>query len=144
MTSMHYRDRDLHTRNGDHARRAPQGCPDPEAWHRRLRQHLLAHDLTADAPLPTPPRADKARPTSKREIDPWLADMNEKIATVLGPKVRLLLKEHGVPQQQLADDLGMHLSTLADRLAGRKVFELGEALFLEEFFGIPIEELLNA
>jgi len=75
-------------------------------------------------------------------MDPWVADMTERINTLLGPRVRELLREHGVLQQQLADDLGIHLSTLADRLHNRKAFTLAEALYLEEFLDVSIRELL--
>lgn len=143
MSSIHHKDFDLHDPDGNHLAEVPAGISRPDAWMRRLRQHLIAHDMTAGLE-PEPAPVPKIRGRARRDtVDPWLAERAARIETVLGGRVRLLLREQRIAQQKFADDLGIPLSSLVDRLSGRVPFDLAEAMFIEEFFGVALEELLR-
>lgn len=140
MTSLHSRDHDLHKPNGEHYKNPPKNHPDPEAFASRLRKHVIAHEITPEA-APKEPRERKRRRADT--IDPWLAEKLDKVQGQLGAKVRELLRQQGVSQESFAAELGLSLSSLVDRLSGRSTFDLAEGLFLEQVFGIPLEELLK-
>lgn len=133
MTQFNYRDSDLH--DGDSHRLAGN---DP-AFNRRLALHHIAHEINdSGGPVSRPIAGD--HPDG---MDPWLVDIHDRVDSVLGARVRVLLRSHRIHQAQFARDLGLTLGALSDRLHGRVPFSLAEALYLCEQFGIDIDDLLG-
>jgi DNA-binding XRE family transcriptional regulator len=133
MTCFSYRDGDLHD---GRSHRTPTGAA---GFDRRLALHMIAHEIQQTGGLVDHPH----RAQHPDGMDPWLADITDRADSVLGARVRHLLREHGLSQQTFAATLGLTLGALSDRLSGRVPFSLAEAMFLCEEFGVTIDDLLG-
>jgi transcriptional regulator with XRE-family HTH domain len=68
--------------------------------------------------------------------------MTTNPTTALAANVRAEMARSGLPQQQLADALGLKQQGLSRRLAGRTPFSLDEAFAVADILGVPVSEIL--
>lgn len=59
-------------------------------------------------------------------------------------KVKTLMFEKNITQVDMANKLGIGISSLNRKLNGQNVWKLHEAKMISEMFGLPIEDLFFA
>lgn len=131
MSIMSTRDGIYHNAKGKHLK-----STDPE-MRRAIALHLIAHKIV-DGEDPEPIRNDWPTGT-----DPWIADTGDRVSSILGAKVRLLMAERGILQRDIAELMGITIGALSDRLAGRVEFSLAQGLWLESALDEPMDTLLG-
>lgn len=105
-----------------------------------MRKHLDRHELEARLPPPeVPTRPVKVVPGT----DEWLVEAKRAVRERLGSAVRELIERELMTNGELAEELGLSLSSMTDRLKGRSDFTLAEALFIERRFRVKLEKLLQ-
>lgn len=69
--------------------------------------------------------------------------MNDLAAGIAG-RVRELMDERGLTQQQVGDALGYSQQAISDRLRGRTRLGIEELVELADLFAVPLDALVSA
>lgn len=80
---------------------------------------------------------DRAHERAKKE-----ARLDRTPSRTAGVAIRVLLHQIGMTQEQLADGVGMSLSTLKRRLLGGS-FRIDELVAISNYLGVPLDDVLT-
>lgn len=77
-------------------------------------------------------------------IMPMSAEANQELCTIIAANLKTLIKDNGITQRELADQIGIAQATLSDYCSGKRVPQATFFVELRKRFGIDINSFLTS
>ena len=77
-------------------------------------------------------------------IMPMSAEANQELCKIISENLKTLIKDNGITQRELADQIGIAQATLSDYCSGKRVPQATFFVELRKRFGIDINSFLTS
>ena len=83
-------------------------------------------------------------PTSSNSFMPMSTEANQEVCAIIKANLRILIRELGITQKRLAQQLGVATATMNDYCSGRRAPQATFFVELRKLYGIDINEFLTS
>lgn len=83
-------------------------------------------------------------PMSTNSSTPGTTEANQEVCAIIATNLRILIREMGITQRRLADQVGVATATMNDYCSGRRAPQAPFFVELRKLYGIDINEFLTS